>query len=71
MTDPIKSNKNYEILDGDDDVLLLGKATFTVRRFKELAASNFRSILDLSANDDPYNNKISMKMKELQINEET
>ena len=38
MNDQIKSNKNYEILDGDDDVLLLGKATFTVRRFKELAA---------------------------------
>jgi hypothetical protein len=63
-------NRSYEILDGDDDVLLLGKATFTVRRFKELAASKFRKILDISVNNDFHSN-ICMMMKELQINEET
>ena len=39
MNDQLETNKKYEILDGDDDVLLFNQATFTVRRFKELASS--------------------------------
>ncbi len=69
MNEKNEINRSYEILDGDEDVLLLGKATFTVRRFKQLAASNFRKILDIyskSAEDS-----ICMMMKNLQINEET
>lgn len=69
MNEKNEINRSYENLDGDDDVLLLGKATFTVRRFKELAASNFRKILDISSKG-PFDS-ICMMMKYLQINEET
>ena len=61
--------RSYEILDGDDDVLLLGKATFTVGRFKELAASQFRKILDIYYTS-PLDSICTM-MRDLQINEET
>ncbi len=47
MDEKVEINKNYEILDGDDDVLLLGQATFTVRRFKELASSKFSEIIGI------------------------
>ena len=70
MNEKNELNRSYEILNGDDDVLLLGKATFTVRRLKELAASKFRSILDISVDKDRYDT-ISTMMEELQINEET
>jgi hypothetical protein len=69
MNEKMEMNRNYEILDGDDDVLLLGQATFTVRRFKELAASKFRNILNNRIKDSSDN--ISTRMTELQINEET
>lgn len=62
MNDKIETHNNYEILDGDDDVLLLGQATFTVGRFKQLATINFRLRI---------NRHISESMKELQINQET
>jgi hypothetical protein len=69
MNKKIEINRSYEILDGDDDVLLLGQATFTVRRFKELAASKFRNILNNRIKDSSDN--ISTRMRDLQINEET
>ncbi|PSB08161.1 KGK family protein [filamentous cyanobacterium Phorm 46] len=70
MNEKNELNRSYEILNGDDDVLSLGKATFTVRRLKELAASKFRSILDISVDKNRYDT-ISTMMEELQINEET
>ena len=73
MNEKIEAHKKYETLDGDDDVLLFNKATFTVRRFKELAASKFRNIL-LEANAVEVNKlqkRIIEVMKELPINEET
>ncbi|MGB8691781.1 MAG: KGK domain-containing protein [Microcoleus sp.] len=45
MDEKVEINRSYETLDGEDDVLLLGKATFTVRRFKELASSKFNKIM--------------------------
>ncbi|MEG3841178.1 KGK domain-containing protein [Microcoleus sp. herbarium14] len=42
MNDKLKSNKNYEILDRDDDVLLFdNNNTFTVSRFKEEISRDF------------------------------
>ena len=69
MNEKNEITRSYEILDGDDDVLLLGKATFTVGRFKELAASQFRKILDIS-HTGPLDSICTM-MRDLQINEET
>jgi hypothetical protein len=69
MNKKVEINTSYQILDGDDDVLLLGQATFTVRRFKELAASKFRNILDMMNKED--DTPIFMMMRDLQINEET
>lgn len=69
MNEKNELNRSYEILNGDDDVLLLGKATFTVRRLKELAASQFRKILDIRIKDGMVD--FSDMMRELQINEET
>ncbi len=73
MNDKIESNKNYEILDGDDDVLLLGQATFTVRRFKELAASKFNKIMVQTyvAEKNQHLKAIIDWMRELFIDEET
>ncbi|MEG4998111.1 KGK domain-containing protein [Microcoleus sp. B4-D4] len=69
MNEKDEIKRSYEILDGEDDVLLLGKATFTVRRLKELAASQFRKILDIRIKDGLVD--FSDMMRELQINEET
>ncbi|MEG3938284.1 KGK domain-containing protein [Microcoleus sp. S36b_A3] len=69
MNEKNELNRSYEILNGDDDVLLLGKATFTVRRLKELAARQFRKILDIRIKDGMVD--FSYMMRELQINEET
>ena len=66
MNEKLETNNNYETI-GDDDVLLLGQATFLVRRFKELAASKFSKILALRTNEQ----YIIDWMRELQINEET
>jgi len=70
MNEKNEINRSYEILDGDDDVLLLGKATFTVRRFKELAASKFSEIIDISTNAR-LDSTIPRMMFALKINEET
>ncbi|MEG5038196.1 MULTISPECIES: KGK domain-containing protein [unclassified Microcoleus] len=69
MNEKNELKRSYEILNGEDDVLLLGKATFTVRRLKELAASQFRKILDIRIKDGLVD--FSDMMRELQINEET
>jgi KGK domain len=73
MNYKIESNKNYETLDGDDDVLLLGQATFTVRRFKELAASKFNKIVVQTyvAEKNQHLKAIIDWMRELCIDEET
>jgi hypothetical protein len=79
MKDQIKSNKNYEILDGDDDVLLLGKAAFTVRQFKEIASRKFSDIMlnnkqtvrKWTPQESPPVKSIIDWMQSLPINEET
>ena len=74
MTEKNEAHKKYDTLDGDDDVLLFNQATFTVRRFKELAASKFSKIVEtyVAEGHQPHNQKpIIDWMKELRINEET
>ncbi|EGK88672.1 KGK family protein [Microcoleus vaginatus PCC 9802] len=73
MNEKNEINRSYEILDGDDDVLLLGKATFTVGRFKELVARKFDYILfSIEAAEKEYRKKsIYYWMESLSINEET
>jgi hypothetical protein len=79
MNDKLETNKKYEILDGDDDVLLLGKATFTVGRFKQLASSNFSQIMlnnntttnSWIQNETARGKSIIQWMESLLINEET
>ncbi|MEK0179937.1 MAG: KGK family protein [Oscillatoriales cyanobacterium] len=70
MNDRIESNK-YETIDGEEDVLLLGQATFTVRRFKELASKQFNHIFGIYVEDKSRQDSISSRMRELWINEET
>jgi len=73
MNDKLEGNKNYDTLNGEEDVLLLGQATFTVRRFKELVARNFDHIL-LSieaAENESRKKSIYFWMQSLSINEET
>ncbi|WP_265238702.1 KGK domain-containing protein [Lyngbya sp. CCAP 1446/10] len=71
MNDKIKSNNNYETV-GDEDVLLFDKATFMVRRFKELAASKFSKIVEINVEKGGYLPRKMMDwMSELSINEET
>jgi hypothetical protein len=73
MNDKIETHNNYEILDGEDDVLLLGQATFTVGRFKQLAGSNFQKMLQTNApeTNNQRHKAIIQWMTEVQINEET
>lgn len=72
MNEEFEMNKKYDILDGEDDVLLLDKATFTVRRFKELVAKKFYILLSIkSAGNGPINNSIYDRMQSLSLNEET
>ena len=73
MNEKNEINRSYEILDGEDDVLLLDKATFTVRRFKELAASKFDYILNYieAAEKESRKKAIYYWMQSLSINEET
>ena len=73
MDEKVEINRSYEILDGDDDVLLLGKATFTVRHLKELAASKFNKIMNQTcvAETNQREMGIIYWMTELCINEET
>ncbi len=73
MNDKLEGNKNYDTLNGEEDVLLLGQATFTVRRFKELVARKFDHIL-LSieaAENESRKKSIYFWMQSLSINEET
>ena len=68
----VEINRSYETLDGEDDVLLLGKATFTVRHLKELVASKFDYMLfSLEAEKDSRKQSIYYWMQSLSINEET
>ncbi|MBE9123204.1 KGK family protein [Tychonema sp. LEGE 07199] len=73
MNEEFEINKKYDILDGEDDVLLLDKATFTVRRFKELVAKKFDYILNYieAVEKESRNKSISYWMQSLSINEET
>jgi len=73
MDEKVEINRSYETLDGEDDVLLLGKATFTVGRFKELAASKLSEILGIYVvkHDRSREGIIINWMNELRINEET
>lgn len=73
MKEKIEAYKNYETLDGDDDVLLFNQATFTVRRFKEIASSKFNKIMVQTyvAEKNQHLKAIIDWMRELCINEET
>jgi hypothetical protein len=73
MNEKNEINRSYEILHGDDDVLLLGKATFTVGRFKELVARKFDYILFSieAAEKESRKKSIYYWMQSLSINEET
>ena len=73
MNEKNEINRSYEILDGDDDVLLLGKATFTVGRLKELVARKFDYILFSieAAEKESRKKSIYYWMQSLSINEET
>jgi KGK domain len=73
MDEKVAINRSYEILDGEDDVLLLGQATFTVRRFKELAASKFDKIVlhKYAAETGHRGQSIIDWIKYLSIDEET
>src|SRR6476661_517971 len=74
MNEKIEINRIYETLDGNDDVLLLGKATFTVRRLKELAASKLSEILRIyRIQSTKHCSGITIIdwMNELRLNEET
>jgi KGK domain len=72
MDEILKICRRYKTLDGDD-VLLLSKATFTVRRFKELASSNFNKIMnqDCVAETNQRKKGIIQLMQYLLIDEET
>jgi len=73
MNEKNEINRSYENLDGEDDVLLLGKATFTVGRFKELVARKFDYILFSieAAEKESRKKSIYYWMQSLSINEET
>ena len=72
MNKKVEINSSYEILDGDDDVLLLGQATFRVGRFKQLACSKFQQMLGTYVAETNQRDKMIIQwMTELQINEET
>jgi hypothetical protein len=73
MNEKNEINRSYEILDGEDDVLLLGKATFTVGRFKELVATKLDYILFSieAAEKESRKKSIYYWMQSLSINEET
>ena len=72
MNDKSETHKNYEILDGEDDVLLLGQATFTVGRFKQRACSKFQQMLGTYVAETNQRDKAIIQwITELQINEET
>ena len=73
MDEKVEINRSYETLDGDDDVLLLGQATFTVRRFKELASSKFNKIMlqTYVAETNQREKSIIQWIQYLSINEET
>ena len=73
MNEKNEINRSYEILYGEDDVLLLGKATFTVGRFKELVARKLDYILFSieAAEKESRKKSIYYWMQSLSINEET
>ncbi|MCC3443919.1 MULTISPECIES: KGK domain-containing protein [unclassified Microcoleus] len=73
MEEKVKINTSYETLDGEDDVLLLGKATFTVRHLKELTASKFYKIMVQTyiAETNKREQSIIQWIQYLSINEET
>lgn len=73
MDEKVEINKSYETLDGEDDVLLLGQATFTVRRFKEIALSKFNKIMlqTYVAETNQREKSIIQWIQYLSINEET
>jgi KGK domain len=73
MDKKVEINRIYETLDGDEDVLLLGKSTFTIRHLKELAASKFHKIMHQTcvAKTNQREMEIIYWMTELCINEET
>jgi hypothetical protein len=73
MDEKVEINRSYETLDGEDDVLLLGQATFTVRRFKELAFSKFSRMMHQPcvAETNQHQKAIIEWMRYLLIDEET
>ena len=65
-------NQRYEILEGDNDVLLLNnKDTFTVQRLKELVSNKFDRIFSIYVENQSCREYISGLMQNLSLNEET
>ena len=63
-------NQKYEILEGDNDVLLLNnKDTFTVQRFKELVGNKFNDIVGVYIQSKMTD--VMNLMSSLSISEET
>ena len=63
-------NQKYEILEGDNDVLLLNnKDTFTVQRFKELVGNKFNDIVGVYI--ESKRTDVMKLMSSLSISEET
>ncbi|MEG3847154.1 KGK domain-containing protein [Microcoleus sp. herbarium19] len=71
MNEKVETNDTYQILNGDDDVLLLGQATFTVRRLKELVRSQLNEILEINGESKSRRESIRRWMTNLRLNEET
>lgn len=64
MNDQLESNRNYGILDRDDDVLLFDNNTFTVGQFKEGISGVFeRQFLVFGNYDDCQGKKIAQTLK--------
>lgn len=64
MDEKVAINKNYEILDGEDDVLLFANNTFTVGQFKEGISRDFqRQFLVLVNHDYGQGKKLIQTLK--------
>ena len=72
-------NPKFTLLDCDDDVILLEKDTFTVRRFKELSNNEIRNKLNYSiyerstkqpgANINNFFSRISLSGQDISLSE--
>lgn len=71
MDEKVEINRSYETLDGDDDVLLLGQATFTVLKLKNTVYTKFNDILQITVEAKSSRDSIDRWIEKLRISEET